>query len=195
MKKLFLVLLFCFVAAPAALQAQDLMAMEIRFGKEKALRRVVIELNGAEAPLTVENFKKLARKKFYKGIAFHRALPGYLVQAGDPQSRGKDRSRVGTGGPGYTIPAEIRLKHLTGSVAMASLPDKINPAKVSNGSQFYVTLKAAPQLDGTDTVFGRVIEGLDVLQEISNKATDTNDYPRERIVIRSVKPVAATPAN
>lgn len=173
------------MALPAV--AEDVAVMKIRFGKEKELKTVVIGFYEQDAPQTVENFKKLARKGFYKGIEFHRAFPGILVQAGDPLSRRHDHSEVGTGGPGYTLTAEIRRRTKAGSVAMGRLPDAINPARLSNGSQFFITLKPMPDYNGKYTVFGEVISGLDVVEEISRKPTDSNDYPTERIQIRSVK--------
>ena len=167
--------------------ADDVAVIEIKNGNEKKLQRVVIEFYREDAPATVENFEKLARKGFYKGVAFHRAFPHILVQAGDPLSRGKDRAKIGTGGPGYTLQPEIRKKHITGAVAMARLPDKINPARVSNGSQFYICLKPMPNLDGQYTVFGHVAEGLDLLDAISATPVDSNDNPVTRVVIKSVK--------
>lgn len=174
--------------------ADEFAVLEIRFPNDKELKRVVIDLYEEDAPITVENFKRLAKKRFYKGTAFHRAFPDIMVQVGDPYSRGKDRSLVGTGGPGYTIPAEIKRKHRRGSVAMARLPDKTNPTRRSNGSQFYVTLKKMPELDGKYTVFGEVVEGLEVLETISRQSVDTNDNPRQRFEIRSVKIVPAEKA-
>ena len=167
--------------------AQEYAVMKIRFPKDKELKRVVIKLHESDAPNTVENFKRLTRKRFYNKQTFHRAFPGIMVQTGDPLSRGKDRSAVGTGGPGYTIPAEIRGKHRKGSVAMARLPDETNPTRRSNGSQFYIALKPMPELDGKYTVFGEVIEGLDILERISRVSVDTNDNPRQRYEIRSLK--------
>jgi cyclophilin family peptidyl-prolyl cis-trans isomerase len=167
--------------------AGEVAVMEIRFPNEKKPKRVVIDLFEQDAPLTVENFKRLAKKRFYKGVTFHRAFPDTMVQVGDPYSRGKDRSLVGTGGPGYTLPAEIKRKHRKGAVAMARLPDETNPTRRSNGSQFYVTLKNMPELDGKYTVFGEVVEGLEVLEAISRAAVDTNDNPRSRFTIRSLK--------
>jgi cyclophilin family peptidyl-prolyl cis-trans isomerase len=176
-----------FVLALSAAHADDVALMQIRIGKDKTLRPVAIEFYETDAPRTVENFKKLARKSFYKGIAFHRVFPHILVQAGDPLSRKKDRTKVGTGGPGFTILPEIRRKHTKGSVAAARLPDKINPSRVSNGSQFFVNLQPAPNYNGQYTVFGNVIYGLDTLDFISTKPVDSNDNPIERSVIRSVK--------
>jgi cyclophilin family peptidyl-prolyl cis-trans isomerase len=109
------------------------------------------------------------------------------VQAGDPLSRHGGRADVGTGGPGFTVQPEIRRKHTEGAVAMSRLPDKINPSRRSNGSQFYICLKPMPNLDGQYTVFGHVIDGLDILDQLSAKPVDTNDNPLEKIVIQSVK--------
>jgi cyclophilin family peptidyl-prolyl cis-trans isomerase len=110
-----------------------------------------------------------------------------LVQMGDPLSRKKDRNRVGTGGPGYTLTPEIRRKHTKGAVAAARLGDQINPARMSNGSQFYICLTPMPNLDGQYTVFGNVIYGLEELDALSTRPVDSNDNPVQRIVIRSVK--------
>ena len=159
----------------------------IKIENQDKLLPVIVEFYDADAPQTVENFKKLARKGFYNGIAFHRVFPHTLVQAGDPLSRKKDRLRVGTGGPGYTLPAEIHRKHTVGAVAMSRLGDKINPARVSSGSQFYVCLKPMPNLDGQYTVFGHVVRGMDNLDQISALPADSNDNPTDRPVIKSVK--------
>ncbi|MGC1481409.1 MAG: peptidylprolyl isomerase [Chthoniobacterales bacterium] len=164
----------------------EVAVMSIRVGKEKEFRRVVIKLDEAAAPLTSANFKELARRGFYDGMRFHRVFPDLLVQTGDPYSRRGDTDRSGTGGPGYTLPAEIRLSHLRGSVAASRLPDNVNPTRASSGSQFYVCLTPMPQLDGDYTVFGRVVEGLEVLDEISKVSTNSNDFPLEKIVIRSI---------
>ena len=193
MKKILLLAL-----ATATLHADEVALLEFRFA-DKTTRTAAIELYPDSAPATVENFKKLAKDGFYNGVAVHRAFPNTLVQMGDPLSKKKDRSNVGTGGPGYTMPAEIRRKHVKGAVAAARLPDKVNPQRHSNGSQFYVCLIPQPKLDGQYTVFGGVIQGMDVLELISNKPTDTNDYPTERIELRRVRIVpretlpAATP--
>lgn len=175
----------------------EVAVMQIRIGKEKQTQRVVIALYDNVAPFTVANFKDLIGKKFYNGLRFHRVFPNALVQTGDPKSRWGQADRTGTGGPGYTLPAEIKLHHEKGSLAMARLPDPINPAKNSNGSQFYTCLKPLPKLDGQYTVFGTVLEGLDVLEHISTLPTNNNDFPLQKIVIKSitleprVAPVAA----
>jgi cyclophilin family peptidyl-prolyl cis-trans isomerase len=181
----------------AATLGPDVAVMEIRMGKEKQTRQVVLGLHDESAPYTVENFKTLVRKKFYNGLRFHRIFPSSFVQTGDPSSRPGQTEKTGTGGPGYTLPAEIKLKHNKGAVAMARLPDKINPAKNSNGSQFYVCLTPLPKLDGQYTVFAQVLEGLDVLEAISNEPTNSDDFPLPKIVIKSIvlQPRDTTPNN
>ena len=186
MKKHLLTAAVLALTLPAA-RADDVALVTLRAGSDKTPLQFAVEFHEAEAPRTVENFKKLAGKKFYNGLAIHRAFPHILVQMGDPLTKHKDRSKVGTGGPGYTIEAEIRRKHTKGAVAAARLPDKINPSRHSNGSQFYICLAPQPQYDGQYTVFGNVIWGLDTLDALSAKPADSNDYPIERIVIRSVK--------
>lgn len=184
--KHFLLGLLGFFALARFAVADDVAVLNIKVDGEKQLCRVVIEFYENDAPDTVANFKKLACKGFYKGIAFHRVIPHTLVQAGDPLSRHRDRTKVGTQGPGYTLPAEIHRKHTEGAVAMSRLSDTVNPARRSNGSQFYICLKPQPQLDGQYTVFGHVIEGLDALEQISTRPADSNDNPLDRIVIKSM---------
>jgi cyclophilin family peptidyl-prolyl cis-trans isomerase len=174
------------IPATAANLGPEVAIVQIQFPKEKQTRQVVIGLHDDSAPYTVENFKKLIQKKFYNGLRFHRAFPGTLVQTGDPASRWGQGDKTGTGGPGWTLPAEIKLKHARGALAMARLPDKINPAKNSNGSQFYVCLAPMPKLDGQYTVFGTVLEGLDILEEISKAPTNSNDFPLPKIRIKSI---------
>ena len=117
--------------------------------------KIVIEFYEMDAPETVANFVKLAKKGFYDGLSFHRVVPGFVVQGGDPKGDG-------TGGPGYTIKDEFNSrKHLTGTVAMAR-----TPAPNSAGSQFYICLAPQPALDGRYTVFGQVVEGMDVVMKI-----------------------------
>jgi peptidyl-prolyl cis-trans isomerase B (cyclophilin B) len=196
MKKILLTLL-CLTASLhlfAADHAGDVALLTIKIEGQDQLMPVIFEFNDNDAPGTVANFKKLSHKGFYNGIAFHRVFPHILVQAGDPLSRGKNRSRVGTGGPGYTLPAEIHLKNVVGAVAMSRLPDKINPGRVSSGSQFYVCLKAQPNLDGQYTVFAHVIRGMDNLDKVSVLPADSNDNPVTRAVIKSVRILPATQA-
>ena len=187
MKRLFLAFSFC---AAALLHADDVALVTLKVGKEKPTQQFAIEFFETDAPATASNFKKLARKRFYNGLAIHRAFPHTLVQMGDPLTEHKDRSKVGTGGPGYTLTPEIHRRHIKGAVAMARLPDTINPSRVSNGSQFYVCLAPMPTYDGQYTVFGHVLWGLDALDAISTRPVDSNDYPVERIEIKSVKILA-----
>ena len=120
---------------------------------------VVCELNYEKAPLSVTNFIQLANGGFYNGLTFHRVVPNFVVQGGDPQG-------TGSGGPGYTIPAEIGLPHDQGALAWARLGDGANPQKKSSGSQFYITLEKTPFLDGEYTVFGKTLSGMDVVKKI-----------------------------
>ena len=99
---------------------------------------------------------QLASSGFYDGLTFHRVVPNFVVQGGDPEGSGQ-------GGPGYTVPQEIGLPHHKGALAWARLPDHVNPEKRSSGSQFYITLEPTPFLDGEYTVFGYMIEGNSVL--------------------------------
>jgi len=194
---LFLIIASGLLQGHAAPLGPDVAVLQIQVGKEKSFQRVVIGLYDETTPLTVANFKELVRKKFYNGMRFQRVFPGAFVQTGDPLSRHGQADRTGTGGPGYTLPAEIKLRHEKGSVAMARLPDAINPAKNSNGSQFYACLKPLPKLDGEYTVFGEILEGLDILEDISNQPTNSNDFPLPKIVIKSIviEPRVAPPAN
>ncbi len=121
---------------------------------------IVIQLDASAAPQTVNNFVFLAQQGFYAGLTFHRVEPGFVIQGGDPLG-------AGSGGPGYTVPAEIQLPHIEGAIAMARRSDQVNPTRASSGSQFYITLAPTPFLDGAYTVFGQVIEGMDVVQSIA----------------------------
>lgn len=174
------------IGASAAAVGPEVAVLEIQFGKDKQTQQVVLGLYDTAAPLTVANFKELVGKKFYNGMRFHRVFPGTLVQTGDPKSRRGDSDRSGTGGPGYTVPAELGGKNLRGTVAMSRLGDTVNPSRASNGSQFFVSLTPMPKLDGKYTVFGEVLEGLDVLEGISNQQTDSNDFPLAKIIIKSI---------
>ncbi|HEY5769093.1 MAG TPA: peptidylprolyl isomerase [Terrimicrobium sp.] len=174
------------VGGGAATVGPEVAVMQIKVGKEKQFQQVVIGLYDDGAPQTVANFKELCRKKFFNGMRFHRAFPSTLVQTGDPKSRHGIADRSGTGGPGYTVPAEIGRNHVRGTVAMSRLGDVVNPSKASSGSQFYVCLTPMPKLNGKYTVFGEVLEGLDVLDFISNQPTDSNDFPLAKIVIKSI---------
>lgn len=142
---------------------------------------MVIELDEKAAPKTVANFKKLVAEGFYNGTTFHRVIPNFMIQGGDPNSKGQDRSTHGRGGPGYTIPAEIGLKHTRGAVSCARLPDEVNPTRASSGSQFFICVVDTPFLDNQYTVFGRVVEGMEVADKIVAQPRDRNDNPNQRI--------------
>jgi cyclophilin family peptidyl-prolyl cis-trans isomerase len=121
---------------------------------------IVVQLDASVAPLTVNNFVFLARQGFYDKLTFHRVVPGFVVQGGDPTG-------TGSGGPGYTVPAEIQLPHIEGAIATARQGDQINPTRASSGSQFYITLAARHDLDGAYTAFGHVTEGMEVVLSIA----------------------------
>jgi cyclophilin family peptidyl-prolyl cis-trans isomerase len=176
MKKL-LFLLTALLTIQTARAQQDAAVFEFRIDHQKQIERVVLALDSDAAPQTVSNFEKLLRHGFYTGLKIHRIVPNTLVQMGDPLSRHNDLARLGTGGPGYTLPPEIHLSNTVGAVAMARLGDPVNPARRSNGSQFYICLKALPDLDGKYTVFGHVTQGMDVLNNLSIQPCDTNDNP------------------
>ncbi len=145
-----------------------------------------IELFEKDAPLHVANFKKLVKSGFYEGLTFHRVIPNFMIQGGDPNSKDGDRSNDGQGGPGYTIPAEIKAKHEKGSLAAARLGDAVNPKKESSGSQFYIVTGEASHLDGQYTVFGKVVKGLDVALKIQDVKKDAADNPIEKVTINKV---------
>lgn len=140
-----------------------------------------ITLDGKAAPKTVANFIKLSKEGFYNGLTFHRIVEGFMIQGGDPQGDG-------TGGPGYTIPAEIGLKHTKGAIAMARTGDEVNPKRDSSGSQFYITLDAQPFLDGQYTVFGYVTEGMNIVEKIGKTPTEPNPFTGEQsIPLKEIK--------
>src|ERR671929_2445000 len=137
---------------------------------------IELELFPDDAPKTVQNFEDLARKGFYDGVIFHRVIKDFMIQGGDPTG-------TGTGGPGYTFDDEINdNKIVRGALAMA------NAGPNTNGSQFFiVTTAAAPWLDGKHTVFGRVVDGMDVVDAIEARPTDGRDRPLEEARIDRVE--------
>lgn len=120
---------------------------------------ITVDLFADKAPMGVTNFIQLAKGGFYDGLTFHRVEPGFVIQGGDPAGNG-------TGGPGYTVPAEIGPKHLKGALAWARTGDQVNPDRRSSGSQFYITLEATPFLDDGYSVFGQTKSGMDVVEKI-----------------------------
>ncbi len=132
------------------------------------------------APNHVYNFISLAKKGFYDGTIFHRIIPGFVIQGGDPNTKTPNRSSYGLGGPGYTLKAEFNNRpHLRGTLSMAR---KANPD--SAGSQFFICVAPAPHLDGKYTVFGEVEKGMDVVDRIVSQPRDWRDIPRERIEMK-----------
>lgn len=132
------------------------------------------ELYPEIAPITVKNFVDLAAKGFYNGLIFHRVIPGFMIQGGDPEG-------VGTGGPGYTIKGEFTangfrndLRHTRGVLSMARAMDPD-----SAGSQFFIMHEDSPHLDGQYAAFGKIIEGIEVVDQIASVKTDYNDRPYE----------------
>jgi cyclophilin family peptidyl-prolyl cis-trans isomerase len=147
---------------------------------------ITIQLADDKAPKHAANFRKLAKEGFYAGTTFHRVIPGFMIQGGDPNSKDDDRSNDGLGGPGYTIDAEIGLTHDRGVIAAARQGDEVNPTRRSNGSQFYITVAPASFLDGQYTVFGKVVKGMDVVDKIAAVPRDRNDNPVQKVVITKV---------
>jgi peptidyl-prolyl cis-trans isomerase B (cyclophilin B) len=137
---------------------------------------IELELHSDDAPKTVDNFVKLAQDGFYEGVVFHRVIPDFMIQGGDPTG-------TGTGGPGYQFEDEFNEHPVErGALAMA------NAGPNTNGSQFFiVTVESAPWLDGKHTVFGRVTSGMDVVDRISQVDRDTNDRPRKPVTIDRVE--------
>lgn len=148
--------------------------IETKFGS------ITLKFFPDKAPGHVQNLIDLAKKGFYNGTTFHRVIPGFMIQGGDPLSKNPDKKAHGTGGPGYTIKAEFNdrpHKRGTLSMARAGSPD-------SAGSQFFICVKDAPFLDRQYTVFGEVESGLEVVDKIVSQPRDPNDNPNERIEMK-----------
>jgi peptidyl-prolyl cis-trans isomerase B (cyclophilin B) len=158
---------------------QTTAVLETKFGE------ITLKFFPEVAPKHVNSFIELASSGFYDGTTFHRVVPGFVIQGGDPNSKSKDRSKHGTGGPGYTLEAEFSdLPHKRGTLSMARAahPD-------SAGSQFFICVADAAFLDGQYTVFGEVSAGMDVVDEIVAQPRDSSDIPNERVDMK-VKIVA-----
>ena len=152
-----------------------------------------------KTPKHRDNFAKLVSEKYYDGVRFHRVIEGFMIQTGDPLSR--DTSKInawGTGGPDYTVPAEFvnEYWHKKGAIAAARKGDLANPTKASSGSQFYIVHdeNACLHLDGQYSIFGEVIEGLDIIDKIATVATDRYDRPYEDVIIEKITAVVEEPA-
>lgn len=148
--------------------------------KGEPLGQIVLRFFPDVAPNHVQNFLKLAREKFYDGTTFHRVIPGFMIQGGDPNSKSPDRATHGMGGPGYKVKAEFNSKpHKRGVLSMARANDPD-----SAGSQFFICVADANFLDWQYTVFGEVTDGMDVADRIVNAKRDGRDNPLERIEMR-----------
>lgn len=149
---------------------------------ETSFGNIILELSPNIAPETVRNFTNLAKSNFYDGTLFHRVIPGFMIQGGDPNTKKPDKSKWGMGGPGYTIKAEFNSKsHLRGIVSMARATDPN-----SAGSQFFIVITDSTFLDKQYTVFAEVTKGMDVADKIVNLPRDKNDCPNQEAKILRV---------
>lgn len=145
---------------------------------------ITIRFYPEDAPRHVENFVNLAKMGFYNGLTFHRVVPGWIIQGGDPLSKNPDRKLHGTGGPGYSLEPEPNDRpHKRGAVSMAKMPRDVNTTRDfnDNGSQFFICVQDSSGLDRRYTVFGEVIRGMDVVDKIAAVPRDENDNPLEPI--------------
>ena len=153
---------------------QTTATIETKFGE------ITLKFLPEVAPNHVNNFIKLAKDGFYDGTTFHRIVPGFVIQGGDPNTKSNDRSRHGTGGPGYTLKAEFsKSPHKRGTLSMARAADPD-----SAGSQFFICVADAPFLDGEYTVFGEVTKGMDVVDKIVSQPKDQRDNPIDRVEMK-----------
>lgn len=159
---------------------------------ETNLGVIRLELFQSDMPITTDNFISLANDGFYDGIKFHRVIPGFMIQGGDPNTREDDTSRYGQGGPGYTIQDEFvegdHLRNLPGTIAMANTGQPN-----SGGSQFFINVADnrnldfdTPPMQSRHPVFGQVIDGMDVVQKIENVPTGARDIPNEPVIIQTI---------
>jgi len=170
-------LVFIFLStllSTTVVSAQEIAVIETKFGK------IEVEFFEDKAPGHVKNFKDLAKKGFYDGTIFHRVIPGFMIQGGDPNTKSDDRSNHGMGGPGYSIKAEFNdTPHKRAILSMARSQDPN-----SAGSQFFIVVKEAAFLDGQYTAFGKVLSGMTVADQIVNAPRDRRDNPNERIEMK-----------
>jgi len=159
-----------------AKQSEDIVVIETDFGK------IQFGLFPDAAPLNVENIVKLVKKDFYNGTTFHRVVPDFVIQGGDPLTKDNNPANDGTGGPGYYLKDEYSkdLKHLEGTVALAKAADN------QNGSQFYICLAKQNFLDGKYTIVGQVTEGMDVVHKIEKVKTGQGDRPIGNVTMTKV---------
>ena len=155
---------------------EEIVVIETDFGN------IEFALFPEKAPENVNNIIKLVKKGFYNGTTFHRVVPNFVIQGGDPNTKDDDPSNDGYGGPGYYIKDELSsdLKHLVGTVALAKAkPDE-------NGSQFYICLVRLEFLDGKYTIVGQVLEGIETMDKIAEVKTDKNDRPLKDVIMKKV---------
>ena len=159
------------------IQSQEIAVLETSLGT------IELKFFPDKAPKHVENFQKLAKEGFYDGTTFHRVIPGFMIQGGDPNSKDSDqRHRHGSGGPGHSVDAEFNdTPHKRGILSMARAEDPN-----SAGSQFFIVVKDSLFLDQNYTAFGEVVQGMDVADKIVGVARDGGDNPVEPVVVNSV---------
>ena len=156
--------------------AKDYAVIDTEFGS------IIIEFLPEKAPEHVKNFQKLAKSGFYDGTHFHRVIPGFMIQGGDPNSKNADRNSHGTGGPGYSINAEFNnTRHDRGVVSMARSSDPD-----SAGSQFFIVVKDSHFLDRQYTAFGKVVRGMSVADKITAVPRDGRDMPDKDVIMKKV---------
>ena len=180
------------------------MEKKLAFAPESLPEEPIFEIITSEGTITVllykdtplhrDNFVKLSSESFYDGILFHRVINGFMIQTGDPLTKDPANApKFGTGGPGYTVPAEFVAEHnhKKGALAAARLGDMANPKRASSGSQFYIVQdeRTCAQLDGAYTVFGETLDGFEVIDKIASVQTDQRDRPVKDIKIITIKPV------
>jgi len=198
MKALHVVMIGLSVTAAAVVFAQAKVGEKSSLGNKPALKgeevavlettagKIVVRFYADKAPGHVKNFKDLVKKGFYNGTYFHRVIPGFMIQGGDPNTKDKDAGNDGMGGPGYSVKAEFNdVKHVAGILSMARSSDPN-----SAGSQFFIMDDAAPFLDRQYTAFGMVIKGMDVVKKIVSAKTVQDGRENSR----PVKPVVITKA-
>jgi len=167
-----------FSAAEGAMKLSEM--KQLKAVIETKYGDIEIEFYPEKAPRHVNNFVSLAREGFYDGTIFHRVIPGFMIQGGDPLTKGDDTSRYGTGGPDHNVPAEFNdIKHERGILSMAR-----SQHPNSAGSQFFIVVKDSFFLDGQYTVFGRVTSGMDAVDKIVHLKRNRNDLPDERVEMK-----------
>ncbi|MBC8344320.1 MAG: peptidylprolyl isomerase [Bacteroidetes bacterium] len=149
-----------------------------------------------QTPKHKENFLKLTKEGYYNGTTFHRIIDNFMIQGGDPNSKGNNTGPMGGGGPGYTIEAEIipSIIHTYGAVAAARMGDQVNPERRSSGSQFYIVenKQGTPHLNGAYTVFGKVLSGMNVVETIAVQPKGQADRPLKNITMNKVSVIKMT---